>query len=194
MALCSDSKRRLILMRLICGLLLVFASGAISYANAQFVEIRRATVQTIDGVTFSVRLNRSKNSAIQNTRIIVSVFNGSSKAIYIVKRKDLEIKINEADFTIEVVPPYPIPVRHGDFDFIFQRIAARKTAHVYFDLSGSRSVANGTWAINTGIAFVESISGLVPAPSPPSDPAPWRAELYRRMQTVTVGSLTLEVD
>ena len=180
--------------RVLFGALLTLVFAALlGQINAQSVQVVYATVETAEGIKFDVRLEKPAVTLGQNFNVRLKVINRSSKPIYIVKKKNLEITAIDNERSIEISPPYPLPIDHGDFNFTFTKIGRGGSGYDVITIPGAVPTKEGTWLISTGIGYVEKISDLVPAPPEGSDPAPWRAQLFTRLSTVSVGKLTVSI-
>lgn len=180
------------LNRLSCGVLLVLIVAALPWqVNAQSAPLAYAAAETAGRIKFEVRVENPHVKFGQDFNVRVKVINRSRKPIYLVKKKENDITVQDNERRIEVSPPFPFPLNHGDFDFKFTKVGAGRIAYDVITVPGSLATREGTWLITVGVGFVEDISDLVPLPPERSDPAPWRALLYERMSSVSVGRLTV---
>jgi len=156
-------------------------------------SVRQATLITSDRVKFDVRMVTPNVKEGEDAHITVTVTNLGRKPIFVVQRRIPDILRRAAEYSVEISPPYPLPLGHGDFDFVFIRVAPGQVKSYAAVIRAAAIDDVGTWFVSAGAGYVYQISDLVPRPPAGSDPAPWRHKLNTRLRAVSVGSVTVTV-
>lgn len=164
-----------------------------AYVAGQYeVLVKRASVQTTSGVVFTAWVDRTTFKSDETTTIFYEVENRSNQAIHLVRSRELQTAIKD-DGALFVRIPLPIPVGHGEYNYVFTRVG-RGNHH-----RGKLIIPKGSfnkadrWSVDIAFGFVTDVRGLNRQLRPNEDPAGLRGLLRSRIEMVGLG-LTVDVE
>jgi hypothetical protein len=176
-------------LRLLVAVLLL--SLAPTWSNGQEAKVRSVTATTSDGLAFSAWVKRPSITSGEDITIYYSVDNRSGKPIYLVRSMSAKTMIDHDS----IIFPRPfVPLGgHEEFDYSFVEVAVGEVSRGQLKVSREEYKEAQLWKVNVGFGYVNDITGLNPLPDQSKDPAPYKAELSLRLQTLLMADLIVEV-
>jgi hypothetical protein len=149
------------------------------------------TIPTPDGLSFTAWVDRQKVRFGQDIIINYRVDNGSNKPIYLV-HDGTAYTVIEDD---QIVFPEPLVLigGHEAYNYSFKKVKSGGSIDGEFIVSRDEYKAAQAWHVKVGFGYVTDIRGLTPQPDEALDPAPYKARLDSRIQTLQLSSLKVEV-
>lgn len=160
-------------------------------ANGQYSLVRRARVETVDGVIFTVTVGPPLVISGKAVALHYSVRNNSSQAIYLVHENPTQFDTEKDSILVQA--PIPIPVGHGGYDYSFTKIDRGKVYKSTIFIPSKIYAKESFWPIDVGFGYVTNVTGLNRRLRQDEDPANLRGLLYTRIKTIVVGKLSVKI-
>jgi hypothetical protein len=171
--------------------ILLFTLGAIPL-NGQEAKEERVTATTPDGLIFSAWVTSQRINSGRDIVIYYRVDNHSEKTIYLVHDKTARAVV-EDDAIIFPRPFVPIGGHEDFLNYNFTKVARGGSYDGQLSVSRDEYKEAQSWRVAVGLGYVTDITGLKPRPEQISDPAPFKALLASRLQTLQLTGLSVEV-
>jgi hypothetical protein len=157
----------------------------------QDATVRRATAETGDGLLFRVWLDRQTVKYGRDVVVHFTVENRSTKTVYLVHDNTSRIVVERDSI---VVPRPFVPVGgHEGYDYSFTKVAPGRAHKGQLIISRDEYKTVQPWRMDVGFGYITDITGLDRHLGRGEDPAPLKALLSSRIETLLVCGLRVEV-
>src|SRR5262245_5634475 len=113
--------------------------------QGQYAKIKYITAKTAEGVSVSIWIESQIVRFGQDVVVKYKFDNLSSKTIYLVHEKRLNVQAENG--IISIGSPSPYPINHGGFDYSFTEIISGKSHQGRLTVPGSSYQGTGPWRI-----------------------------------------------
>jgi hypothetical protein len=164
--------------------------AGVGSARGQEAVVRSRCAETSDRLKITVE---APNAYPRMGGVVIhfEIVNGNRKAVYLVRKETDEIFIDGDRLVLEA--PQPLPLHHGEFDYRFFKILPRRTFRGVFRVPADKIASLDLWNFDVGFGYVFDVSGLFPIPKGTTNPLPLRSLLNRRLTTVLLRGLTVQL-